>query len=129
MQGAISKREMALLLVGRQETRTWDPRRVGMRTPCEPALRGTFDRQVEGVGAAGGGDEGRTAAELYCAMVTRRVPSKPKKRAKKALNPNEALWRDLDEIARSIPKESLAKLPRDLAEQFDHYHDGTPRQD
>ena len=63
-------------------------------------------------------------------MVTRRaVSKKPKRRTAKALNPNEALWRDLDKIAKSVPKESRAKLPRDLAEQFDHYHDGTPRQE
>jgi hypothetical protein len=63
-------------------------------------------------------------------MVTRRaVSKKPKKRAPKALNPNQELFRDLDAIARSVPKESLAKLPRDLAEQFDHYHDGAPRQE
>jgi hypothetical protein len=63
-------------------------------------------------------------------MVTRRpTPQKPKKRTSKAPNSNSALWRDLDKIAKSVPKESLAKLPRDLAAEFDHYHDGTPRQD
>ena len=71
-------------------------------------------------------------------MVTRRAVSKkpksrppkgraPKGRAK-ALNPNQALLRDLLEIAHSIPKELRENLPRDLAAEFDHYHDGTPRQ-
>jgi hypothetical protein len=62
-------------------------------------------------------------------MVTRRASAKPKKRAKKALNPNEALWRDLVAIGESVPKELRARMPRDLAANFDHYHDGTPRQD
>jgi hypothetical protein len=61
-------------------------------------------------------------------MVARRAPSKPKKRPKKALNPNQALVRDLVEMARAIPKEMRKNLPHDLAAEFDHYHDGTPRQ-
>jgi hypothetical protein len=61
-------------------------------------------------------------------MVTRRVPPKPKKRAKRVLNPNQELLRDLIAIGKSVPKELRRSMPNDLAAEFDHYHDGTPRQ-
>ena len=38
-------------------------------------------------------------------------------------------WDDLADIGRRIPEEELAKLPTDLAKNFDHYAHGSPRQD
>ena len=62
-------------------------------------------------------------------MVTRKpIPAKPRRKAAKTLSPTEKLIRDLVAIGKRAPKDALAKLPRDLAENFDHYHDGSPRQ-
>jgi hypothetical protein len=49
-------------------------------------------------------------------------------RPKRNLQRDPTLWRDLAEIGRSIPRESLAKLPRDLGRNADHYLDGSPKQ-
>jgi hypothetical protein len=39
------------------------------------------------------------------------------------------LWEDLLAIARSIPRESLEKMPADLGRNADHYLDGSPKQE
>ncbi|HLB23204.1 MAG TPA: hypothetical protein VJP07_03855 [Dehalococcoidia bacterium] len=63
-------------------------------------------------------------------MVTTRKPAhRPKKAAAKrtAKKPFDA-FAYLIELGKRIPEEELARLPRDLAENFDHYHDGAPKQ-
>jgi hypothetical protein len=61
-------------------------------------------------------------------MVTRRTskPAAPKKRTAKAAKSKadarpRTFWDDLADIGKSIPKEDLAFLPRDAAENFDDY--------
>lgn len=68
---------------------------------------------------------------IHTAMTIRKLSAsrrQPKPLAKE-VRPDLRLWQDLVEIGRSVPKEIRAKLPRDLAQNFDHYHDGSPRQD
>jgi len=63
-------------------------------------------------------------------MVTKRKPaSRPKKAASKrtAKKPFDA-FAYIAELGKKLPQEELDRLPRDLAENFDHYHDGSPRQ-
>jgi len=61
-----------------------------------------------------------------------RKPQKPR-RKRKSPNASEfvsrdpTLWADLLAIARSIPEEELAKLPRDGSINDDHYIYGTPK--
>jgi hypothetical protein len=70
-------------------------------------------------------------------MVTKRATTKRKVAAKKpavARAPRKpklkrTFWDDLADIGRRIPEEELAKLPTDLAKNFDHYAHGSPRQD
>lgn len=37
------------------------------------------------------------------------------------------IWEEFQEIASSVPSEEWAKLPKDGAEQHDHYIHGTPK--
>ncbi|MBI5289106.1 MAG: hypothetical protein HY873_09050 [Chloroflexi bacterium] len=63
-------------------------------------------------------------------MVTTRKPAhRPKKAAPKrpAKKPFDHFAYAI-ELSKRIPEEELAKVPRDLAENFDHYHDGAPKQ-
>jgi hypothetical protein len=62
-------------------------------------------------------------------MVTVRKPeAKPAKRKKSKVTKRFDSLRFLIEAGKSIPPEELAKIPTDLAANFDHYHDGTPKQ-
>jgi hypothetical protein len=61
-------------------------------------------------------------------MVTERKPVRRARKAPlKAKKPFDA-FAYIAELGAKIPAEELAKLPRDLAENFDHYHDGSPKQ-
>jgi Arc/MetJ-type ribon-helix-helix transcriptional regulator len=40
---------------------------------------------------------------------------------------HKPIWEEFEEIAASIPTEEWSKLPRDGAEQHDHYIYGTPK--
>ena len=51
------------------------------------------------------------------------------RRAPKLVPNDPTLWEDLAAIGRSIPKESIAKLLRDLGRNADHYLDGSPKHD
>ncbi len=64
-------------------------------------------------------------------MVTKHSPAKKKPAARKAApkNPPLSLWERLAAIGDAVPDEEWAKLPRDLAKNFDHYAHGSPRQD
>jgi hypothetical protein len=63
-------------------------------------------------------------------MAIRKPLPEPKKRRQRTTkDQNAELVRDLIAIGKRVPKDVLASLPRDLAENFDHYHDGSPRQD
>jgi hypothetical protein len=53
-----------------------------------------------------------------------KTAKKPARKVKKRFDAFEYLI----ELGKTIPDEELAKLPRDLAANFDHYHDGTPKQ-
>lgn len=44
------------------------------------------------------------------------------------LPPGE-FWHQMMVLFRSIPEEERARMPRDAARNFDHYLDGTARQD
>jgi hypothetical protein len=65
-------------------------------------------------------------------MVTQK-PTKRKtdtvRKRKEAVQADPGLWRDLAAIGRRVPKEIRAELPPDLARNFDHYLDGSPKQD
>ena len=63
-------------------------------------------------------------------MVTARKPApRPKKApAKRAAKKPFDAFAFLIEAGKHIPEEELARMPRDLAENFDHYHDGAPKQ-
>ncbi len=63
-------------------------------------------------------------------MVTARKPAHRAKKApakRTAKKPFDA-FAYIAEAGKRIPKEELDRLPRDLAENFDHYHDGAPKQ-
>ena len=63
-------------------------------------------------------------------MVTARNPLQVTKKPsgkKKPPRPFDALAYLLD-AGKRIPEEELARMPRDLAYNFDHYHDGSPKQ-
>jgi hypothetical protein len=63
-------------------------------------------------------------------MVTQRRPVQRTvraRRATKAAKPFDGLAYLL-KMSERIPPEELAKMPRDLAYNFDHYHDGSPKQ-
>ncbi|MBI5289249.1 MAG: hypothetical protein HY873_09795 [Chloroflexi bacterium] len=65
-------------------------------------------------------------------MVTKRTPATKKPAARREPRPKKlkrTFWDDLADIGRKIPEEELAKLPTDLAKNFDHYAHGSPRQD
>ncbi len=64
-------------------------------------------------------------------MVTKHTPTKKKTTARKAASPKGplSLWERLAAIGDAVPDEEWAKLPRDLAKNFDHYAHGSPRQD
>jgi|CXWL01.1.fsa_nt_gi hypothetical protein len=67
-------------------------------------------------------------------MVTkqRREPTASKKRrAKPDLSnmPDFAYWEGLVALGKTVPRSERAKRPTDLARNFDHYLDGSPRQD
>jgi hypothetical protein len=56
-----------------------------------------------------------------------RAPARPKRTKSIQRDPN--LWEDLAAIGRRVPAKSLAKLPRDLGRNLDHYLDGSPKQE
>ena len=69
-------------------------------------------------------------------MATRKTAAKPvrprKSPAKKQTTPNGRVpaWaRRLMEVAQMADERELEALPRDLIRNFDHYADGSPRQD
>ena len=65
-------------------------------------------------------------------MVTKPEPktAKPRrKRTPKAGMPDRAFWDGLIALGKTIPLSEREKRPRDLARNFDHYLDGSPRQD
>ena len=39
-----------------------------------------------------------------------------------------AFWEEIVAIGKAIPRKERAALPRDAAQNFDHYLDGAPRQ-
>ena len=41
---------------------------------------------------------------------------------------HKPIWEVVDELRQSVPPEEFAKLPKDGAEQLDHYLYGTPKQ-
>jgi hypothetical protein len=43
--------------------------------------------------------------------------------------PDWSFWEDLMRLGRTAPRKGRDRRPRDLARNFDHYLDGTPRQD
>jgi hypothetical protein len=45
----------------------------------------------------------------------------------KAISGYKPIWEVVDELRRSVPPEELAKLPKDGAEQLDHYLYGAPK--
>ena len=67
-------------------------------------------------------------------MVTkhRPEPAASKKRPVKpdlSTMPARAFWDGLIALGKTVPRSERAKRPTDLARNFDHYLDGSPRQD
>ena len=67
-------------------------------------------------------------------MVTkhRPEPTASKKRRKKpdlSAMPDRAFWDGLIALGKTVPRSERAKRPTDGARNFDHYLDGSPRQD
>jgi|CXWL01.1.fsa_nt_gi hypothetical protein len=66
-------------------------------------------------------------------MVTKHTaPKKTTPRPRQPAAPKKlkrTFWDDLADIGNSVPDEEWAKLPTDLAKNFDHYAHGSPRQD
>lgn len=66
-------------------------------------------------------------------MVMRKSAPSPKGKAARKPDlstlPDWFFWEGVMALGRSIPREEWEKLPRDLAKNFDHYLDGSPRQD
>jgi hypothetical protein len=62
-------------------------------------------------------------------MAIRKPASGKPARERRAKRATTNIWEELAELGRQIPDEELAKLPRDLARNFDHYLDGSPKQD
>jgi hypothetical protein len=60
-------------------------------------------------------------------MVTARKPEKPVKRAAKKKRGFDSFAYAI-ELSKLMPAEEQARAPRDLAYNFDHYHDGSPKQ-
>ena len=63
-------------------------------------------------------------------MVTERKPIRRARKTAakpKAKKPFDAFAYAI-ELSKQIPPEELARMPRDLAYNFDHYHDGSPKQ-
>lgn len=58
-------------------------------------------------------------------MTTRRKTTNTKRAKRK--KPVDAIA-NLIRNGKRIPEEELAGIPRDLAYNFDHYHDGAPKQ-
>jgi hypothetical protein len=52
----------------------------------------------------------------------------PRAKRSRSIQRDPTLWEDLAAIGRSIPHQSLAKLPRDMGRNADHYLDGSPKQ-
>jgi hypothetical protein len=75
------------------------------------------------------GSPPRPLGILAASWVVRRDTKparKPKRKPKPA--PEKSLGEKLLELAREIPDEEWAKLPRDGAANHDHYIYGTPKQ-
>ena len=66
-------------------------------------------------------------------MVTKRTTKPAARRASpkpaRSRSRGSSTWEDLLKIGRTIPDDDLAKLPRDLVKNFDHYAHGSPRED
>lgn len=50
-------------------------------------------------------------------------------RASATSPPPEEFWHQMMALFRSIPEDERERMPRDAARNFDHYLDGTARQD
>lgn len=50
---------------------------------------------------------------------------RPKRPKQTATN----IWEEIAELGKLIPKTERARMPRDGARNFDHYLDGSPKQD
>ncbi len=55
--------------------------------------------------------------------------SVPRVRAAAKSLPPEEFWLQMRALFRSIPEDARERMPRDAARNFDHYLDGTARQD
>ena len=44
-----------------------------------------------------------------------------------AMPPHRPIWEVVDQLRKDVPPEELAELPRDGAEQLDHYLHGSPK--
>lgn len=70
----------------------------------------------------------------YTSGMTIRKPARKRKTPvhgpaiAEPLPPGE-FWHQMMVLFRSIPEEERARMPRDAARNFDHYLDGTARQD
>ncbi len=54
-------------------------------------------------------------------------PARPARRRKPA--PGKPIWERIADIGRSVPDEVWERVPTDAARNFDHYLDGSPKQD
>jgi hypothetical protein len=63
-------------------------------------------------------------------MVTKRTSnSEPARKRAPKKRTSTSIWDELAAIGDKVPKEAWEGVPRDLARNFDHYLDGSPRQD
>ncbi len=74
-------------------------------------------------------DKQEPRASYTAGMAIRKTGKVVGRRAKPDHSPPEELWREMNVLFRSIPETERARMPRDAAKNFDHYVDGTTRQD
>jgi hypothetical protein len=62
-------------------------------------------------------------------MTIRKPASSKPPRERRAKQTPTNIWEEIAELGKSIPKADRARMPRDGARNFDHYLDGSPKQD
>src|ERR1700678_4556495 len=67
------------------------------------------------------------AASLLLQKLKQERSTQPAANLAEAVPAYKPIWEVVDDLRKSIPPEEFAKLPRDGAEQLDHYLYGSPK--